>query len=167
MSGLANRWTPLADLVGASARTLSDRLRYARGWAERFDRLDGFLAARRDGVRRPPRDIGVLWRRLAQPSDTTVSDIARLADVSHKHLIQLFRDQVGLAPKRVARLGRFNRVLRLGRGTRRLDWADIAQACGYFDQAHMINEFRDLAGATPRELEARKEAFTLRAESAG
>jgi AraC-like DNA-binding protein len=167
MSELANRWTPLGDLAGAGANVLSDQLRDARTWDERFGRLEAFLVDRCGAGRRPRRDVSALWRRLSQGSAATVGDVARSEDLSHKHVIQLFREQVGLAPKRVARLARFNRVLRMGRGARRVDWAEVAQACGYFDQAHMINEFRDLAGATPRELEARKAAFTLRAGPAG
>ena len=67
----------------------------------------------------------------------------------------------------MSRLSRFNRVLRLSAREGRVDWAQVAQACGYFDQAHLINEVRAFAGETPRALGNRRAAFTLRADPAG
>ncbi len=59
-------------------------------------------------------------------------------------------EQLGLTPKRYARVRRFQRLLRrvnTGRGAP--DWAALAADCGYHDQAHLIHEFRALAGITP------------------
>ena len=78
---------------------------------------------------------------------------------SRKHLGVQFREHIGLAPKAAARLVRFNHALRLVRDGGRT--ADVAQACGYADQAHLTREFRGFSGSTPRELVPR-----LAAESA-
>lgn len=55
----------------------------------------------------------------------------------------MFREQVGLAPKAVARILRFEGLCRrLGADPAR--WADIASECGYHDQAHLNGDFRQL-----------------------
>ena len=72
---------------------------------------------------------------------------------SRRHLAARFRDEVGVSPKALARLLRFERALEL-LGTRTL--ADIAYECGYYDQAHFNRDFRAFAGATPGELLARR-----------
>jgi AraC-like DNA-binding protein len=70
---------------------------------------------------------------------------------SHTHFIQLFREQVGLTPKLFGRIRRFQMLLgRIDKGLP-LNWADAATDCGYFDQAHLIHDFRAFAGVTPLE----------------
>lgn len=67
----------------------------------------------------------------------------------HAHLVERFHEEVGIGPKAVARMVRFNRALTLARTEKDPDWADIAALCGYADQAHLIRDFRALAGETP------------------
>jgi AraC-like DNA-binding protein len=72
---------------------------------------------------------------------------------SRKHLINRFRDQVGLSPKVMARVLRFHRAVDLlAHGVP--SYVDVAVTCGFYDQAHMNREFRALAGCTPGELAA-------------
>ncbi len=69
---------------------------------------------------------------------------------SRKRLGVRFRQEVGVPPKTVARMLRFERAAALvGRGN--CDWALIAFECGYYDQSHLVNEFRAIAGRTPTE----------------
>lgn len=81
-----------------------------------------------------------------------VPQLAAELGVSERQLRRGFDHVIGLSPKRYLRVVRFRRALRsarqlLRRG--RLDWAAVAEAHGYFDQAHLIAEFREMAGATP------------------
>ena len=78
--------------------------------------------------------------------------IAALADeigCSRKHLAAQFREHVGLTPKTIARILRFQQVLQLVSRSDQVDWAEIAQAAGYSDQAHFSHDFRRLSGLTP------------------
>jgi AraC-like DNA-binding protein len=69
--------------------------------------------------------------------------------ISHKHLLREFDRCVGLTPKLFARLWAFQRVIQ-GIGQKpEADWSDVAVTCGYYDQAHLIREFRAFSGLTP------------------
>ena len=67
-----------------------------------------------------------------------------------------FRDQVGLPPKLVSRILRFRRALAEFETDDGRRFAEIAQQCGYYDQAHLNREFRDFAGVTPSDIVASK-----------
>lgn len=67
-----------------------------------------------------------------------------------RSLARRFAALVGLSPKRFARVRRCQRLLRVAAGAGAApDWARLAAECGYHDQAHLIHEFRELAGSTP------------------
>ncbi|MFF5083484.1 helix-turn-helix domain-containing protein [Actinoplanes sp. NPDC000266] len=73
-------------------------------------------------------------------------EAASRAGVSERHLRTLFARDVGLSPKHFARISRLQRVLSLaGQDT----WAAVADRAGYFDQPHMISDFRSLMGVSP------------------
>lgn len=101
------------------------------------ERLDGRVAA------------AVQAAGLAGES-VPVAAIAAELGVSHKHLIALFKRHVGLTPKTLARVLRLQALLRGIAGAGAVDWAAAAVRFGYFDQAHLIAEFRALTGTTPR-----------------
>ena len=78
-----------------------------------------------------------------------MADLAAGVGRSHRHLIALFREQVGTTPKLYCRIHRFQRIVqRIASGVP-VDWVEVALAGGYCDQAHLANEFRDFAGITP------------------
>jgi len=85
------------------------------------------------------------------PADFRLPAPSRELGVSREHLIRLFRTQVGMTPKAYANVLRFDRALRCARGGSRT-WSDIAHACGYYDQSHLIRDFQRYAGRAPDSL---------------
>jgi AraC-like DNA-binding protein len=148
---------PLEDVLGAPVLgVLVERLACAPGWADRFALLDRFVLGRVSRARRPSPDVDWAWRRLrATGGLLPVGELARELGCSRRHLISRFREQVGPAPKTAARLIRFQRTVRLLERDAGGRFAEIAQRCGYYDQAHMNREFRELAGTAPGEFVAR------------
>jgi AraC-like DNA-binding protein len=71
--------------------------------------------------------------------------------LSHTRFIQLFRENVGLTPKLFCRIRRFRTLLHRVEKGMPVNWAELAVDCGYFDQAHLIRDFRAFAGITPLE----------------
>ena len=91
--------------------------------------------------------VGAIDRSFGMVS---IDRVARAAGVTRRHLERRFLDSVGVTPKRLARVARFQRALRLlqregsvGSG------AETAAACGYADQSHFIRDFRQFAGCSP------------------
>lgn len=85
------------------------------------------------------------------PGRLELKSLSRDLGVSREHLIRRFREQVGLTPKAYANILRFDRALTLARSAR-TSWAEIAAHCGYYDQAHLVNDFQRYAGRAPSTL---------------
>jgi AraC-like DNA-binding protein len=157
MAEVANRIVPLPDLLGRSADTLAERLAGTSDPAGRAAIVDGFLHRRLASARPAAPQVVHAWRRLVQTHGGT--GVAALADElgwSRRHLVGRFREQVGLPPKTVARILRFERAYGYA-GRPGVSWARVAYECGYADQAHLIREFREFTGATPGEVAAVRE----------
>src|SRR5205807_886319 len=88
----------------------------------------------------------------ARLTSAAVNAVAGELGVSERHLRRVFRDAVGVSPKVFAKLARFHRALGVAREGLHARWAGIAAAAGYYDQAHLIADFRAIAGVTPRAL---------------
>jgi len=112
-------------------------------------RMDNVDAAMRSlfADRKPdPRVDAAVDRILRSGGRATIDSIAAAAGVSRQHLARAFAYHVGVSPKTFARVIRFRRALRLA-GSQ--DWSALALELGYFDQSHLIADFREFAGETP------------------
>jgi AraC-like DNA-binding protein len=143
----ADRLTDLGDLWGPAGPALRGRLLAAHDVAERLRLLDAALVERAASRLRPDRAVRAAVAALHH--GCSVAATADRLGWTPRRLARRFAAQVGLAPKRFARVRRFQRLLRAANGDKRLDWARLAVECGYHDQAHLIHDFRELAGTTP------------------
>jgi AraC-like DNA-binding protein len=152
LSELTGACVPLADVFGHEGAELAQRLREHDDWDERFDAVQEFLLRRLN--RTPPAavpDPAVAWawgRLCASHGTTRVEALATELGCSRRYLSDAFRRQVGLSPKTVGRLLRFQHVRERIQQSPAC-WGDVAYAAGYADQSHLNREFRDLAGTTP------------------
>jgi len=138
---------------GHYARELREQLLAAPGSTAKFQYLEHFLLER---LRHSPtdsrREERITWatnQLCWQPQMATISTVAGRLGISHKHLIDQFRQQVGLTPKLFCRIRRFQQALAEMHSRRQIRWVDVACACGYYDQAHFINDFHRFAGIRP------------------
>jgi AraC-like DNA-binding protein len=145
---LAETHVALADLIGRDADKLHARLVDARSAAERFEILEAWLLerlARAKSTRSAAAHaIGLLERM-------NVAEVGRQMGLAPKRLIRAFRDEVGLTPKRFCRIRRFERLLEAIDGQCEIDWARVGTWHGYYDQAHLVHEFRGFSGYSPTE----------------
>jgi AraC-like DNA-binding protein len=148
MHELAQRTVPLEDVL--PDRTLVERLADAPDWPGRFRLLDAVLARRFAEAEPAPREIEWAWRRLHETHGRlAIAALAQELGWSRKRIVARFREQVGLPPKTVARVMRFERARQLAAASTRPDWARIAAECGYYDQSHLTRDFRAVTGRPP------------------
>jgi AraC-like DNA-binding protein len=108
-------------------------------------------------LRSAPRPLqhhrGVVYAMKEFQRDSAVScgEMAAKVGFSQRHFIELFRQETGLSPKRFCRVKRFQQVIQAIQDHNLVDWADVAVAFQYHDQAHLIHEFQQLSGLTPTE----------------
>jgi AraC-like DNA-binding protein len=114
------------------------------------------------GLDRCDRAVNLLEADPIRP----IADIAAELGVSHGHLVREFTRIVGLTPRALARLLRMRRLL-LGLDVRgEVGWGDLAVELGWYDQAHLIRDFKHHTGVTPSQyLAAQRATYTI--EQAG
>jgi AraC-like DNA-binding protein len=143
----ADQLVELADLWGRDGAVLRERLLDSATPAARLSALEDALLAHLSDTAEACPDIGYAAALIEQ--STRLADVADRLGWSTGTLTRRFRERVGLTPKRFARVRRVQRVLESVNDTAKADWAAVAVTHGYFDQAHLVNEFRELAGITP------------------
>ena len=141
----------LQALWGSFGKEMEHRLLETETIANRLRLLDHTFVKRLSN--RKPFDarisaaLNAIWRSKGR---VRIRQLAQALDLSPRHLDRRFLDCVGLTPKRMCRIIRFLGVFSSMNSIRSLDWADLAIANGYSDQAHLIRECRYFTGHSPR-----------------
>jgi AraC-like DNA-binding protein len=140
---LADQLVPLESVWGANARRLFDQLAHSRSIERSIQILESHIPTT-PAISATQKAIDYMVRRKGLAS---VDELASGAGLSCRQFRRQCLALTGLTPKRLCRVIRFRHAVSQIQG--QPGWADLALECGYYDQAHMINEFRELGGATP------------------
>jgi len=152
VEAVADQVVDLEHLWGDWAGELHEQLLEVQTPAERFALAEETLLRRWRDLTDECRVAAAAATRLFDCSgQRSVREVAAELGVGQRRLTRLFDRVVGLRPKQVQRVGRFQcAVRRVGRRTE-VDWADVAQACGYHDQSHLVHEFTEFSRFSPTE----------------
>lgn len=158
-SELTDRIVALEEVWGHAGGALCLDLLAARSVPEVLERVAGAISLRA-AQSSEPASARIARRavRLIEEGEDRVERVAAQLGVTARHLRRAFTESVGIGPKDFARTVRLQRAVRMAATDR--DWARIAADAGYYDQAHLIGDFRELVGLTPG-------AFVKRAGDAG
>jgi AraC-like DNA-binding protein len=146
---LADRHVDLDVLFGSGVRSLRESLLDARDAAHRLARLEAWLHARLIDAARDPAIDHALARFAVVPQLLSIETVARDCGFSPRRFGALFRERIGLSPKRYCRVRRFQSVIASVHAQRRVEWCRVASDCGFADQSHLVHEFREFSGLTP------------------
>ncbi|MBE9157060.1 AraC family transcriptional regulator [Nodosilinea sp. LEGE 06152] len=147
---LHNEIVSLSELWKTRAAELRDCLIQESAPENRFRLLEQFLMQMLRSPNYHPA-VNFALQQFRQSANLTIRAVTEQTGFSSRHFNQLFRDQVGVTPKLFCRIQRFQKVLEMLSVRTPVDWMDIAFTCGYFDQAHLIHDFRAFADCTPTE----------------
>jgi AraC-like DNA-binding protein len=144
---LADRVFPLEDLWNSFGRTLCSQLMEEgpdRAAALVEEALSKVIASQDP---KPSLIVSQIVQAMDKNTYAAVDDYADLAGLSPRHLRRLFQLELGIGPKRYLRIARIRRLLATARAN--VPWATLAIGAGFYDQAHLIADFKELLNATP------------------
>lgn len=150
MSEFYNRVVSLDTLWGGIASEMRERLHAVSTVEAGFTLLERLLLTR---LHEEPDLQNVVEYSIAQidrrHGALSIKALSDHAGISQNHLGKQFKRVIGASTKEVARLYRFQYVLRSIDPTRPVDWTEMAQHCGYYDQSHLNKDFDLFAGHSP------------------
>lgn len=144
---LAHRHTSVHDLCGAWGAEVDQRLAEAPSAHARLRRFEAMLVERLRDAERPHPAVRSALARL--DAGEPVGRVVERTGYSHRHLVALFKREVGLSPKVWSRIRRLRRALDLAAARPDAAWAEVALRSGYADQAHLHRDLVALGGITP------------------
>lgn len=147
-SELTNTHANLADLWGRDGVELRERLCTPATPQQRFQIMEAALRGRLHHHTTHQLQMTIALNMFA--TGALVRDVSRELGYAQRRFIQMFNSNVGLTPKMFCRIRRFQQARLLAEKLETPDWAELAVACGYFDQSHLIRDFQEFSGSTPR-----------------
>jgi AraC-like DNA-binding protein len=100
-----------------------------------------------------------LHQIINQPDQISMQKLNDKIGYSPKHFIKLFKDQIGITPKSYLKIMRFQKAVGEIETAGEIDWTSLSQDCGFYDQAHFINDFKTFSGFTPEQYAKNKGDF--------
>jgi AraC-like DNA-binding protein len=153
-SELTDRKTELRNIAHRDGSMLVEKLFEAKHFNEKIKLLNTNLSTwfrykSNDNV-----DY-VVQKIVESQGNISINSICHSLDLSRQHLARLFQEYVGIRPKQFARVIRFQALLKTVRQSPEINWADEAAMLGYYDQAHLISDFRQFSGTSPEKFTTR------------
>ncbi|WP_426753803.1 helix-turn-helix domain-containing protein [Myxococcus sp. Y35] len=146
---LRDQCIPLESLWPRDIASVSEKLATACDDHARSVLVQSLLSARLARAKTSERTRAVHALRLLRTGRRTVREAAAALGLGERRLQQLFETEVGLTPRAYRRLARVHACLRALRRSPSPRWAELALDHGFYDQAHLANEFRGLLGLSP------------------
>lgn len=156
-SSIAEAVVDLDDILGSAIDRLRDQVASTSDLRVRTLLLAAAVARHLDSAPGASDAVrGALHAVHSSRGTVPIRELVRTSGHSHRWLTERFRSEVGMTPKTYSRLVRFESAFeRLG-SLESVHWGELALDAGYYDQAHLARDFRELAGTTPTEVFRRR-----------
>ena len=161
-SELYNQTIPLRFLLGAQLDKIEDDLFEAKSILEQVSIVETLLLnlLKKKENYKLPRIAKSVNQINSIPENTQIPELANKACLSRKQFERSFTELIGISPKQFMRVVRFQRALYLQQINSQIKLTELAIDAGYYDQSHMISEFKQLSGYTPKQYFIQCEPFS-------
>jgi AraC-like DNA-binding protein len=137
------------DLYGYEISEILERLNVASGCKELVTIVESFLISKLKKLKpEDPFDFAI-QEIIKRNGNIGMDEVAALSCLSFRQFERKCMEKIGIAPKLYARITRFSKAYRMKEMNPTLKWTGIAHANGYYDQMHMIRDFKEFTGVTP------------------
>ena len=153
------------ELMGPEIRIVNERLRDAPDFNGIRNIIETFLLQRLQKIRPALPFDRAMQELQGVDGNLAIDQVAALSCLSLRQFERKCQERIGLSPKLFARLARFSRAYRLREKDPSISWTHITYECGYFDQMHLIRDFRQFAGVTPRLIDSTLSHTPVRMQS--
>jgi AraC-like DNA-binding protein len=134
---------------GSEIGKVNEQLSDAKTPEEMIQLVEGFLLKKIQKAKEPLPIDHIFNMLIAAPNQYSIDKLANLSCVSLRQLERQFLERIGTSPTMFIRQARFTKALRLKRTRPELTWTAVAYECGYFDQMHLIRDFKQFTSTTP------------------
>jgi AraC-like DNA-binding protein len=159
MHEVTNRVVALGQLHGALEREFLARTGDAPLLRGKIAALQHWFTQLLNDGKHDSRLLSLTAKMVRLGGRLSLDELAAGAGISGRQLERKFLQEVGLGPKQLCRILRFQQVFRVVEQDH-AGWSGVALDCGYFDQAHLIRDFREFAWQTPAVLLAHPNSLT-------
>jgi AraC-like DNA-binding protein len=165
MQKFKDRILDLLDLLNGESEKVRDLLLDAEVEGEIKRVLDFYLLIKADTLNVSKIVNFAIYKIKSGKPEFRIKEVCEEINVSNKHLITLFNKMVGITPRLLYRLIRFKKVIEITQSQKIINWPQVAYECNYYDQAHLVNDFRLFTGYSPAKyydiLRSKKENFRM------
>ena len=148
---LTDNIVEIQDLWGNDGRILQERIMQAMTAQSRIKVTEDFLLSRMVETNTRINEIDHCVHAILFGRPKSIDDLAEQVNLSRRQLERKFIEAVGLNPKTLTRITRFQRVLKHLEQNTNASLTEVAHANGYFDQSHFIKDFKEFTGFNPRQ----------------
>ncbi|MEJ8819984.1 helix-turn-helix domain-containing protein [Lacibacter sp. H407] len=153
------------DVFGAELKELNNKLQEADGFDAIKDVVEHFLLQKVKSLKQVlPFDQAML-ELVRSEGSISIEKIASLACLSLRQFERVSKERIGLPPKLFARIIRFSKAYRIRESSPDISWTKIAHECNYFDQMHLIRDFKQFAGVAPGVIEKELDGLPIRLQA--
>jgi AraC-like DNA-binding protein len=152
MHELTNTDHDARGVLGTRVHDLEQRLRESQSFEERILIANTFFLGRCSTLPSPDGITAAAMSILYRRGSIQVPALAQRASMSTRQFERRFAREIGLPPKLYARIARFESALESKALSTADSWTNVANRLGYFDQMHMIKDFKEFSGEIPTSL---------------
>jgi AraC-like DNA-binding protein len=158
---LANQTLSLSEIFPKSAEPLTEVVLSASNHKERIQAIESFLLKHLAGNNHNLRLSMACTRMIDDGCEQAINVLANELAVSERTLERAFDLHIGISPKQYSRIARLQRYLKLRKINPATPLTKLGYEAGYYDQAHFIKDFNDLAGLTPKQYDQHKNRLAV------